>query len=29
MKDNTCICCGQIIPEGRQTCPECEEKDDK
>lgn len=27
MKDNTCICCGQIIPEGRQVCPECEEKD--
>lgn len=27
MKDNTCICCGAIIPEGRQVCPECEEKD--
>ena len=21
---NTCICCGAIIPEGRQICPECE-----
>ena len=21
--DNTCIICGQIIPEGRQTCPMC------
>lgn len=19
-----CICCGEIIPEGRQVCPECE-----
>lgn len=22
--DNTCICCGEIIPEGRQVCPNCE-----
>lgn len=22
--DNTCICCGEIIPEGRQVCPKCE-----
>ena len=22
--DNTCICCGEIIPEGRQICPQCE-----
>lgn len=34
MKDNTCICCGQIVPEGRTVCPECEamwteEKHDK
>ena len=21
---NTCVCCGQIIPEGRQVCPNCE-----
>ena len=21
--DNTCICCGEIIPEGRQICPQC------
>lgn len=21
---NTCICCGEIIPEGRQVCPKCE-----
>lgn len=20
------ICCGEIIPEGRQVCPNCEEK---
>lgn len=23
--DNTCICCGDIIPEGRMVCPKCEE----
>ena len=23
--DNTCICCGAIIPEGRQICPQCED----
>lgn len=22
--NNTCICCGAIIPEGRQVCPICE-----
>ena len=22
--ENMCICCGEIIPEGRQICPECE-----
>jgi ribonucleoside-triphosphate reductase len=22
--DNRCICCGEIIPEGRQVCPVCE-----
>lgn len=21
---DTCICCGQIIPEGRMVCPNCE-----
>lgn len=21
---DTCICCGDIIPEGRQVCPNCE-----
>lgn len=21
---NTCVCCGAIIPEGRQVCPNCE-----
>lgn len=24
MPDNTCICCGAIIPEGRQICLLCE-----
>ena len=23
--NNTCICCGEPIPEGRQVCPPCEE----
>lgn len=26
MNDNTCIFCGDIIPEGRQVCPVCEMK---
>ena len=21
---NTCVCCGAVIPEGRQVCPNCE-----
>ena len=21
---DTCVCCGEIIPEGRMVCPECE-----
>ncbi len=24
--DNRCVCCGAIIPEGRQVCPNCEKK---
>ena len=23
MTDNTCVICGEIIPEGRQSCPAC------
>lgn len=26
MNDNRCVCCGAIIPEGRQVCPSCEKK---
>lgn len=22
--ENRCVCCGKIIPEGRQTCSDCE-----
>lgn len=22
--NNTCVCCGEIIPEGRMVCPICE-----
>ena len=25
--ENRCICCGDIIPEGRQVCPQCERKE--
>ena len=21
--ENTCVCCGEIIPEGQQVCPNC------
>lgn len=24
MMDNRCVCCGEIIPEGRQICSTCE-----
>lgn len=24
-----CVCCGEIIPEGRQVCPACEKKANK
>ena len=24
-----CVCCGRIIPEGRQICPICQEQIDK
>lgn len=24
MADNRCVMCGEIIPEGRQVCPNCE-----
>lgn len=27
MDKNLCVICGTEIPEGRQVCPECEEKD--
>lgn len=27
--DNTCVCCGRIIPEGRQICLHCGDYDDQ
>ena len=24
MDQNRCICCGDIVPEGRMVCPRCE-----
>lgn len=26
MNENRCVCCGEIIPEGRQICWKCERK---
>ena len=26
MNEETCICCGEPIPEGRQICPKCEKE---
>ena len=23
--ENRCVCCGEIIPEGRMVCPKCEQ----
>jgi len=25
-ENNTCICCGEVIPEGRMVCVNCEKK---
>lgn len=25
MNEERCVCCGAVIPEGRQVCPRCEE----
>ena len=25
--ENRCVCCGEIIPEGRQVCPNCERRE--
>lgn len=27
--NNTCVCCGKVIPEGRQICPACGDITDK
>lgn len=24
MAENTCVCCGEVIPEGRMVCWKCE-----
>lgn len=24
--DNACVCCGELVPEGRQICKNCEVK---
>ena len=28
MENNTCVCCGRIIPEGLQICRSCESRDE-
>ena len=25
--ENTCVCCGESIPEGAQICPKCNDKE--
>ena len=27
--ENRCVCCGEIIPEGRWTCPKCVERSEE
>ena len=29
MNDNYCVCCGEIIPEGRMVCLQCEHEVEK
>ena len=29
MNDNYCVCCGEIIPEGRMVCIRCEHEVEK
>lgn len=29
MSEDRCICCGDIVPEGRMVCPGCEKKAEK
>lgn len=29
MSEDRCICCGEIVPEGRMVCPNCEKKTEK
>ena len=24
--ENVCVCCGLVVPEGRQTCPICDKE---
>ena len=26
MSENRCVCCGEIVPEGKMVCPDCEKK---
>ena len=28
MNDNTCVCCGDQIPEGMQVCPKCRKENE-
>lgn len=29
MNEDRCVCCGEIIPEGRWACPNCQAKNDQ
>lgn len=27
MNEDRCVCCGEIIPEGRMVCPQCDQQE--
>ena len=29
MNEDRCVCCGAVVPEGRQVCPQCQGEFDK
>ena len=26
LNQDTCVCCGEVVPEGRMVCPNCEKR---
>ena len=29
MSEDRCVCCGELVPEGRMVCPACEKRAEK